>query len=71
MQQPSQDNLVVALRAAARDLTRQRSIRDLEETLRQIVAAAVENIPGIDAGSISLTQHGRGETRQPTSAEIG
>jgi hypothetical protein len=63
--------LVVALRKAARDLTQQRSIRDLEETLRQIVAAAVGAIPGVDAGSISITEHGRIETRHPTSELIG
>ena len=71
MQQPNQDQLVVALRAAARDLTQRRSLRDLEETLRQIVVSAVQTVPGIDAGSISLTQHGRVETRQPTSDAIG
>ncbi len=65
------DQLVVALRAAARELARRRSIRDLEETLRQIVASAVDTVPGVDAGSISMTEQGRIETRHPTSAEIG
>ena len=69
---PGQDEqLVVALRAAARELAGRRSIRDLEETLRQIVASAVDSIPGVDAGSISMSDEGRIETRHPTSAEIG
>ena len=65
------ERLVVALRTAARALARQRSIRDLEETLRQIVASAVETIPGVTAGSISLTEAGEVQTRHPTSEEIG
>src|SRR5215212_9532746 len=52
------DQVLVALRNAARDLAQRRSIRDLEETLRQIVASAVDSIPGVDAGSISITEHG-------------
>ncbi|HEY2195308.1 MAG TPA: hypothetical protein VGH76_23820, partial [Actinomycetospora sp.] len=65
------DQVLVALRNAARDLAGRRSIRDLEETLRQIVAAAVVTIPGVDAGSISITEHGRIATRHPTSEAIG
>jgi hypothetical protein len=62
--------LVAALRAAARELTEHRSIRDLEQTLGQIVASAVETIPGVDAGSVSITEHGRIETRHPTRESI-
>jgi hypothetical protein len=65
------DELVVALRRASRALVEQRSIRDLEETLGLIVAAAVDTIPGVDAGSISITEDGRIETRHPTSHAIG
>jgi hypothetical protein len=64
------DDLVVALRTAARDLAQRRSIRDLEQTLEQIVGAAVATIPGVDAGSISMTHDGRIETRHPTSETI-
>jgi hypothetical protein len=71
MQPQQNEQLVVALRQAARELAGRRSIRDLEETLRQIVAAAVDSIPGVDAGSISITEHGRIETRHPTSEAIG
>ncbi|NMO90594.1 ANTAR domain-containing response regulator [Actinomycetospora sp. TBRC 11914] len=62
--------LVAALRAAARELTGHRSIHDLEQTLGQIVASAVETIPGVDAGSISITEHGRIETRHPTRQSV-
>jgi hypothetical protein len=65
------DELVTALRAAARGLARRRSIRDLEQTLGEIVASAVATIPGVDAGSISITHHGRVETRHPSTEAIG
>ena len=71
MQPQQNEQLVVTLRQVARELAGRRSIRDLEETLRQIVVAAVQTVPGVDAGSISMTQDGRVETRHPTSAEIG
>lgn len=71
MQPEHTDELAIALRRAARNLTERRSIRDLEETLRQIVVSAVDNVPGVDAGSISVTHEGRVETRQPTSDRIG
>jgi hypothetical protein len=65
------DRLVIALRTAARQLVTSRSIDDLEATLAQIVLSAVETVPGVDAGSISMTRGGVVETRHPTSREIG
>jgi hypothetical protein len=65
------DELVTALRAAARSMACRRSLQDLEETLGQIVTSAVSTVPGVDAGSISLTHHGRIETRHPTTETIG
>jgi ANTAR domain-containing protein/GAF domain-containing protein len=65
------DRLVIALRTAALGLVTRRSIEDLEATLGQIVLTAVETVPCVDAGSISLTRHGVVETRQPTAHEIG
>jgi hypothetical protein len=65
------DRLVVALRTAAQALITHRSIHDLEATLAQIVLSAVETVPGVDAGSISMTHNGVVETRHPTTAEIG
>src|SRR5918995_636716 len=64
------DQLVIALRTAAQGLANRRSIRDLEETLGQIVSAAVNTIPSVDAGSISKTEHGRVDTCHPTSENI-
>jgi hypothetical protein len=65
------DDLMTSLRTAARGLTGRRSIRDLEQTLGQIVTSAVATIPGVDAGSISITNHGQIETRHPTTEAIG
>ena len=70
MDSGSHDELVVALRAAAHALARRRSIRDLEQTLEQIVSAAVATIPGVDAGSISMTEDGHIDTRHPTTEAI-
>lgn len=64
------DQLVVALRNAAHELAKRRSIRDLEVTLGEIVASAVATIDSIDAGSISMTERGRVDTRHPTSETI-
>jgi hypothetical protein len=66
MEPGQNDQLVVALRSAARTMSERRSIRDLEQTLGRIVTCAVDTIPAVDAGSISLTEHGRIETRHPT-----
>jgi hypothetical protein len=64
------DQLVIALRSAARAMVTRRSIRDMQETLGQIVSAAVDTIPSVDAGSISITEHGQIDTRHPTSEAI-
>jgi hypothetical protein len=61
---------VAALRAAAQNLAGRRSIRDLERTLGQIVASAVETVPGVDAGSISIIEYGQIETRHATRESI-
>ena len=64
------DDLVVALRNAARDMTRRQSIRDLDLVLGQIVQAAVDTVPGVDAGGVSLTEHGAVTSRSPTHPAI-
>ena len=64
------DQLVVALRNAAQRLDVHRSIYDLEVTLAQIIASAVDTIPGVDAGSISMVHDDVIETRHPTTLEI-
>ena len=70
MHPEEKDQLVIALRNAARDLATRPSIRDLELTLGKIVASAVDTIPSVDAGSISMIEHGRVETRHPTRDDI-
>lgn len=40
------DDLVTALRSAAGAIARRRSIRDLEQTLQEIVSSAVDTVPG-------------------------
>jgi hypothetical protein len=62
--------LAVALRRAARDLTAGRSIRDLDQALTQIVAAAVGAVPGAEAGGISLTSGGEVTSRSPTDPGV-
>ncbi|GLZ50296.1 hypothetical protein Acsp06_64810 [Actinomycetospora sp. NBRC 106375] len=64
------EQLVVALRRAARTLVERRSIRDLQQTLSEIVAAAVETVPGATAGGISVSEDGIVGSRTPTSHEI-
>src|SRR4051794_28852181 len=69
--QPDQaDALVLALRRAARDLVSRRSINDLEQALTQIVAVAVDTVPGVDAGGISMTENGHITSRSPTNDEV-
>ena len=64
------DQLVVALRSAARTMSDRRTVRDLEETLARIVSCAMETIPAVDAAGISMTEQGRIESRYPTSEAI-
>ena len=54
------------MRHVARDIAARRSIRDMGETLRQIVVSAVDAVPHVDAASISLVREGRVETHHPT-----
>lgn len=64
------EELASVLRRAARTLTATRSIRDLDQTLTEIVAAAVETVPGVDAGGISMTKNGEVSSRNPTTAGV-
>jgi len=64
------DNVVTALQDSARRLAERPSIRDLEDTLGRIVHAAVETVPGVDAGGISMTENGQVESRVPTIDNI-
>ena len=62
--------LVAALRRAARELMARRSLADLEETLTQIVVAAVETVPGADAGGIVMAENGRISSRSPSDDDV-
>lgn len=64
------DRLLGALTRAARDLVDRRSLHDLEQTLAAIVNAAVETVPGADAGGITITEGSRITSRHPTRADI-
>jgi hypothetical protein len=68
---PAHDRLAAALRAAAERLLDQRGVRDLDETLTQIVAAAVDLVPAADAGGISMVERGFVTSRNPTAAGVG
>lgn len=60
------DRLVAALRTAARDLAAKRSIRDLHLTLERIVLAAVDTVPHVDSGGVSITEDGQITSRSPS-----
>jgi hypothetical protein len=70
MQPDQADSLVLALRSAARDMVARRSISDLEHALAQIVAVAVDTVPGVDAGGISMTEKGHIISRSPTNDDV-
>jgi hypothetical protein len=65
------DILVEALRSAARTLVDRRSLTEFQDTLTDIVASAVETIPGVDAGGISIYDGRRITSRSPTAISIG
>ncbi|RZT87277.1 GAF domain-containing protein [Pseudonocardia sediminis] len=65
------DDIVTALRHAAHGLIARRSIDDLDHTVTQIVVAAVQTVPGADAGGISLTYgSGRIDSRSPSGDDV-
>ena len=70
MQPQQADSLVLALRNAAREMVDRRSISDLEYVLTQIVAVAVDTVPGVDAGGITMTENGHITSRSPTNDDI-
>jgi hypothetical protein len=43
---------------------------DLEQALTQIVAVAVDTVPGADAGGISMTENGHITSRSPTNDDV-
>ena len=70
MQSQQADSLVLALRNAAREMVDRRSICDLELVLTQIVAVAVDTVPGVDAGGITMIENGHLTSRSPTNDDV-
>lgn len=70
MQPDHSDVLVTSLRNAARDLVAQRSLADLEHTLGLIVLSAVDTVPGVDAGGVTMTEAGHITSRQPSNDDV-
>jgi hypothetical protein len=64
------DRLVVALRGAAQELVSSVARDDLDATLDQIVASAVELIDAADEGGLSRTEHLTGRANHATSEVI-
>ena len=66
----SNEELAATLRRATQGLTANHSVRDLDQTLAEIVTAAVDTVPGVDAGGISMTSDGEVTSRHPTSEAV-
>ncbi|MFC5142341.1 GAF and ANTAR domain-containing protein [Actinomycetospora rhizophila] len=62
--------LIVSLRTAARELAARPCLRDLRDALSRVVEAAVDTVPGADAGGISLAEHGEVHSRHPTTPAV-
>ena len=60
------DDLLVTLRRSAQDIFDRRSIRDVEATLDQLVAAAVAMVPAAVGGGISRADEGTVRTSHAT-----
>lgn len=70
MPDPRSELLVRSLSRAARDLVDRRSLHDLDQTLAAIVAAAVDTVPGADAGGITLAERDTITSRHPTGDRV-
>jgi hypothetical protein len=66
----SNQDLVIVLRRAARDLVGRRGIRDLDQTLTDIVRAAVDTVPHVEAGGISISENGILTSRNPSNEVV-
>lgn len=70
MKPESNGEIGPALRAAALDLMDQRNFRDQELLLSNVVTAAVDTIPGADAGGISMVSRGHVDSRTPSNGGV-
>jgi hypothetical protein len=60
-----------ALRSAADDMRARNNLRDLEGTLTDLVAKAVETVPSAEAGGITFSEASKIESRYHTAEPIG
>jgi hypothetical protein len=60
-----------ALRSAADDMRDRNNLRDLDVTLSDLVAKAVETVPNADAGGITVTDDARIDSRYHTTDALG
>ncbi|MDT7743465.1 MAG: hypothetical protein QOE59_2543 [Actinomycetota bacterium] len=60
-----------ALRSSADAMRSRNSLRDLDATLSDLVAKAVETVPSADAGGITFTQDTRIDSKYHTADPIG
>lgn len=67
---PTDEPVIAALAAAARDLISRGSFEDLDQTLANIVEAAVDTVPGADAGGVSMASKKRLESRAPSDDSV-
>jgi hypothetical protein len=64
------DQIATAVRTAALGLMNRQNFRDQELLLSSVVAAAVETVPGADAGGISMVNQGDVDAHTPSSAAV-
>lgn len=64
------DRLVTALRRAAYELVTDHSVDDVEDVLEGIVIAAVQTVPGADAGGVTMAERGHVASRGPTEDTV-
>ncbi|MDD7965900.1 GAF and ANTAR domain-containing protein [Actinomycetospora lemnae] len=62
--------LVVSLRRAAEQLESTHTLRDVDQTLGEIVRAAVETMRCVDAGGITITEDRNVTSRGPSSEAV-
>ncbi|SFN27365.1 ANTAR domain-containing protein [Pseudonocardia ammonioxydans] len=64
------DRLVAGLRTAAHDFMADRPADGSHQGLRQVLTAAVETVPGVDVGGISITRRNSITSRAITSDDV-
>ncbi|MEJ2870630.1 GAF and ANTAR domain-containing protein [Actinomycetospora sp. OC33-EN08] len=68
---PDRPDLVLTLRNTARVLLEQRSIRDHDTVVRDVVASAVRMVPAATAGGLTRTERGQVSSSHATNETVG